>query len=256
MNLRITETDQEWVSGFKAMIVKEHNAQPTDDSNVFAVTEDLSAFYHGCKLMSVLMLVTDDGEITKSWAEQYPDVIEWLTKYNGNFDFYVSLKKQYATKGELSEKQTDAVLRAIARDGEQAAQKAVQAAQPKQEFSIKVGEFIRVGKWMGQQIAEKAGLTKPHFVMEVMEVHGESDAAYHLTLKLSAQRTSHCCICNLKLTNKASVIAGIGPICAEKWGVGFGGGSLEELSARLQTIQSVKTWMPKSSIKERISHGL
>ena len=40
--------------------------------------------------------------------------------------------------------------------------------------------------------------------------------------KAHGQRTSNCCFCATKLTNPASVTAGYGPICAEKYGLPWG----------------------------------
>jgi hypothetical protein len=40
--------------------------------------------------------------------------------------------------------------------------------------------------------------------------------------KLQGQKFGNCCFCGLELTNKSSLIAGYGPICAEKWGLPWG----------------------------------
>lgn len=245
--LKITETDPNWVEGFKKMIVKDYGAVPTEEPEVYDVPEDLSAFFHGCKVVAELH--------EQPWAESHADVIQWLNNYTGTFDFYLSLQKQLAVKGELSENQVASVRRAIIRDQERVQTvKENKVLNPVvQNFTISVGEHIRLNKWMAHEVARKAGLTKPHFVMEVLAVHRETPDAYLLDLKLSAQRTSHCCICGLKLTNKSSVVAGIGPICAEKWGVSFDGHATDELNEKLKTIQVVqKQWLPKSAIKERI----
>lgn len=52
--------------------------------------------------------------------------------------------------------------------------------------------------------------TEAHVVRIINDPKGEA-IAY-------GQRTGNCCICNRELTNHASIDAGIGPICAEKFG--------------------------------------
>lgn len=40
--------------------------------------------------------------------------------------------------------------------------------------------------------------------------------------KLYGQKFGRCCFCGLELTNRASIHAGYGPICAEKFGLPWG----------------------------------
>jgi hypothetical protein len=64
------------------------------------------------------------------------------------------------------------------------------------------GRFTRVRECTVEQEAE--------IVKIASNPHAEA-VAY-------GQRTGNCCICNRELTNHASIDAGIGPICAEKYG--------------------------------------
>lgn len=64
------------------------------------------------------------------------------------------------------------------------------------------GRFTRVRECTDEQEAE--------IVRIASNPHAEA-VAY-------GQRTGNCCICNRELTNHASIDAGIGPICAEKYG--------------------------------------
>jgi len=118
-------------------------------------------------------------------------------------------------------------------------------------MEIKQGMTIVISKWKAKEIAEAAGFTRPHFAMDVLKVERETERAIQLTMRLSAQRTTHCGVCGIRLTNPESVTAGIGPICAEKSGVSFSGTSLAELSEALKTTREVTSWLPKSAIKER-----
>lgn len=46
--------------------------------------------------------------------------------------------------------------------------------------------------------------------------------------KLSGQKYSYCCFCNLELTSPISLHHGYGPICASKWGLPWTGPELKE----------------------------
>ena len=146
-------------------------------------------------------------------------------------------------KGKLTDPQILSVEKAILRDDARAVQKTTQ------EFSIKVGEVVILAKWLGKQIAEQAGYARPHFAMEVVEVLGETHAAFHLKLRLSAQKTSYCGCCGLKLTDPQSVAIGIGPICADNAGISHGDLSLTELADKLKVTGEVTSWMPKKAVK-------
>lgn len=174
-----------------------------------------------------------------SQAER-PAEYAWLKAYTGNFGFYLSLQMQLNRNGFLSEKQWGCVTRAIAQ---------ASAPRPARTYSLAVGEVLIVTKFFAKIIGRDTGLNRPHFAIEVVEVKGESEKAWHVTGRLSAHRTAHCCVCGLPLTNSVSVAAGIGPICGSRYEVS----TAEELQAKLQTEYktAVTFWLPKSQVKER-----
>lgn len=231
-HIRITETDQDYVksigeylTSLGALPLMSRSLIPTD----FTLDDDIDVSHlHG------ITPILNQSSYTKE--------VEWLDNYSGNFPFYISLKTQFKWKGTLSPKQWASVTKALN-----------QSNTPKhvtvKEFTIKVGQLIRVSRFGAKLISNKSGYTAKHFIFEVTQVLNETDKAYHLTLKFSAKKTSHCSICGLFLENPESVKAGIGPICAEKMGLSFSQVSLEELSTKLTTMQSVTLWFPKTLIK-------
>lgn len=221
----------------------------------------------------------------------HPTVVAWLKQYTGNFSFYVSLKEQFQRNGDLSERQIESIYKAIERDsgskppmpvpfevarafdawfkvfiGSEAYAEinhpvvdAFRAAlaekiKPAREFSIKPGEVIRINKFLAKKIGHESGLNKAHFVMDVIEVKDETPKAYLLKVKMSAQRSGHCCICGLKLDNPESITNGIGPVCGDGYQLNWKSDRdvLTQLSEKLMVAQIVETWLPKSAIKERL----
>lgn len=170
----------------------------------------------------------------------HPAEVAFLESYSGNFDFYLSLRSQFQRNGDLSERQWESLTRAVAKAA---------APKPPRTFTLMVGETLILNKFFAHIIGRDTGLNKPHFAIEVLEVQAESEKAWKIKGRLSAQRTSYCCVCGLRLTNAVSVLAGIGPICADRYEVS----STEELHAKLQTQYkaTVEIWIPKSQVKER-----
>lgn len=169
----------------------------------------------------------------------------WLREYKGNFDFYLSLRDQLNMTGSLSDKQVACVERAIAKEAQPKA-----VGVPVQEFSLKTGTTLILSKFIAEKVALEARQDKPFRAFEVVAVHRETDKAFQVTLKFSAKRSIHCNICGLKLDNHRSIAAGIGPVCADNWGLPYGEASMEGLEAKLRTIAQVTTWIPKSQIKD------
>jgi hypothetical protein len=235
MKYAITEKDPGFIRDFGAFLITLGCTKLDDTTYESQIDLDLSDF-HG------IGPVLEDGA---DFHAEHPFLAEmdWLQKYTGNFAFLLSLKAQLARKGDLSDAQWVGVAKCMARETQSA------TPAPARVYSIKAGQVLVVGKWIAKKIANEAGLTKPHYTMEVTEVHGETERAVFVTVKLSAQRTSHCGCCGKSLTDPNSIAAGIGPICADKWGVSFGGSSLVELAEALKVTVPVKTWIPKVSIK-------
>ncbi len=182
--------------------------------------------------------------------EQLDSVAKWLGNYTGDFYFFKSLQSQHMMGRTLSPKQVDTVLRAITRDEAYTAAKFV---EPKAApvYSFKVGDTVVLNKKMAKKIALAAGYAYPHHAMDVVEVQAETPRAVLVTVRLSAQRTSFCGCCGLRLSDPKSIVMGIGPICAGKRGL-----NLEQeqilvmLGDSLKVTKSVTTWIPKAAIKE------
>lgn len=267
--LRVTEADRTYLQNLKAYLMG-HGAKAVEgDERLLDLggTELNGDDYHGCTTHAerpaaptVVRPVESprlpNPDATFTLDQEYAAERAWLAAYSGNFEFYLSLRDQLTRRGSLSPKQWECLSRAVERDG--GAAKALAAhpvampASAPKAYSIAVGTIIVVGRYKAKQLAEQAGLVRPHFAFEVLKVEAETERAYKLTLKCTAQRTTYCSVCGLHLTNPESVTNGIGPICAENWGLSGGSGSLEELAAKLMVSRAVSAWIPKAAIKDRI----
>lgn len=180
--------------------------------------------------------------------QQNQEIFVWLEAYNGNFDFLLSLKAQLLVKGYLSDKQLAAAERCMQRE-KQPRLELVKPAAP--AFSIKPGQVLEVNKSFARKIAENNGSSRTFFNLEVLEVKAETAKAFLVRTKASAKVTSHCCVCGRTLTDPASILSGIGPICADNNGIPYG--DVEVTKAALEEIATkeveIEVWIPKSVIK-------
>lgn len=172
---------------------------------------------------------------------------EFLRQYNGNNSFLLSLKNQYLYKGYLSESQLFHLNRAM--------QPKLELVIKPESFTLQAGEVLLIRKRAATDIVEQSGYTKPFYTFKVIEVLRETQKAYQVKVRLSAQKTSWCNCCGLPLTDERSVIAGIGPICAENHGLPWGDRSLLEMDIKLRETIEVTAWLAKSMIKERIKES-
>lgn len=227
---RITEKDPHYISTLTGLLVQ-LGARPTDQPTVFEVEDDLDLDYYGLEVST--QAPTDHG----------PE-IQWLEAYRGNFDFYLSLQNQWKRRGNLSAKQWETISRAVERD-----KKRSEAVSQPQEFSIHTGDILVVSQFAARLIAEQTG-ARVHYVLEVVKVLRETAKAYQVIVKLSAARTSHCGICGITLTNPESVARGIGPICADNWGIGDASEPLAELAKKLDQVIQATACIPKKCVKQ------
>ena len=181
----------------------------------------------------------------KKFDQENPGLIDALRETTSWNSFAASLVSQYASRGTLTEKQTGA---AVAMLMKIKAKKAERDAAPQIDLSnivemfnkaheaiktpkfryddlvisrapdsgvnagalyVKVnGEYagkVKEGKWFGSQDV----LAK---LKEIAENPLESAVAY-------GRKTGNCSMCGRLLTNHGSIDRGIGPICAERFGL-------------------------------------
>ena len=184
-----------------------------------------------------------------SFKEENPGLIEALKELTSWNSFAASLVEQFNKRGSLSEKQTGAAVAMLMKvKANQAARaeaptvdlsnvvamfnKAHEAIKtPKFRFEdlvvsrapdsganagalyVKVdGEYagkVKEGKWFGLRTAPQDTLSK---LQQIANSPLDSAVAY-------GRKTGNCAMCGRSLTKHESVDRGIGPICAERFGL-------------------------------------
>lgn len=187
----------------------------------------------------------------------YADLLDAYRTNEGGSEFIHSLASQLFTKGRLSDKQIDAWYRGKARLAERQAEWAAQAKEREVEVDLspikamfdraKANGLKRTayraegvtlkgapdtgrnagalyvtldesGAYMGKLVG---GVFHP--LREAPSSVGDALRAIAADPKEAAvrwgQKTGRCSCCGRELTDPASISLGIGPICAEKWGL-------------------------------------
>lgn len=117
------------------------------------------------------------------------------------------------------------------------------------------GKILEVSKWYAGAFAENNGVEIAFRNMLVVAVYKETAKAILADVEFFAGVSFSCGICGLKLTNKISQATGIGPVCAEKWGLPRVSEvnaadivkAINEKCAKYGTFKGV--WIPRSQIK-------
>lgn len=179
------------------------------------------------------------------FTDQADQIEQFVRGYDGTFGFLQSLKRQLLNRGELSAAQWDAARKCYFQD-----QKFKSAAERRViKPQIEPGALFRTNRFIARQVGLKTGLNRPHFVFEVVEPLHETEKAYLLKVRASAKRTSYCGLCGLELTDPRSVLAGIGPVCADNNGLPWGEDALGALNEQLTETKVVEAWFPKQSLE-------
>ena len=186
-----------------------------------------------------------------------PEVCGWLNNYKGDFEFYLSVKRQLDARGFLSDKQREAVERAILRDNARAteiASKNVTVAVEWHSPTFVPGTTLKISKGVATKIAEDKGFAIAFRKVEVVATHRETTKAVLVTVKFSAQVGHFCGICGRGLTHPVSQATGIGPECADKLGITRYSMSdakniLNEIGEKLKDMGEVKLWLPRSKVE-------
>jgi len=177
----------------------------------------------------------------EAWAvflKTYPDVADWIWSNSARNDFAKSLYAQAVSRGFLSAKQIDAVRANISRgsairhSGGLGLQKLFTVLQKHSKFyadrltiTRKNGDTLcwvlwdetcvgKIERGTGTLFAKRAGQDLQEIRALLEEFEEDPLAAAVKYGKL----TGRCCSCSRELTADGSIEAGIGPICAQKFG--------------------------------------
>lgn len=180
-------------------------------------------------------------------VEEMPENLQEIAKYQGTNSFALDIQRKLLTFGTLSTAQIDAATKQIQKEKDK---------ENTRKFNIPtIGETIKVGRRIGQQMKETYGLKFNPILLDITKVLAVSPKAVKFSGKLTIKRGTVCTCCMKTLTDEFSMLTGLGKICASHLGVPYITDASQaesfrvEYMKRVDEIGEMEFWVPKSQIK-------
>lgn len=174
--------------------------------------------------------------------------IQWLLNYQGTFPFYLSLRQQFESRGTLSDKQIEALTRAVQRDEKPS----VDRATPTETRTLRAGDGLEIRAWLARSIAAEFNHELAFRNLRITAVHRETAMAWQVSFRYVSKICNNCHLCGKELDTEISRACGVGPTCAKKLGfkratLADAGKILEAMEAAASSIGELgPRWLPKS----------
>lgn len=205
-----------------------------------------------CQQLGARVEVIDQAQWERQglpFEQREPEVCEFLRAYTGSFEFLLSLKQQLARKGYLTDGQLGGVIRCMKREEERSQNPLKTVPNP----TYAPGTVLELSKFIASKIGTMMGHYMQHRNVEVLETLRETRNAVLARVKLSSHFAGRCMCCGRRLTNMISKASGVGPECAEKYGVErYEMSAAKDIVAHIEARlpkESVEIWIPRTQIK-------
>jgi hypothetical protein len=179
-------------------------------------------------------------------VETLPENLKRIATYDG-LNFYLrDVKSKLLTYGTLSEKQVDVATKQLEKEFDK--EKTFKLNIPT------VGETIKIGRAIGQNLKEKYNLKFNPILLDITKVLAISPKAVKFSAKLTIKRGDVCMCCARTLTDEFSMLTKMGKICAEHIGMEYITDASQaerfrnEYLKRVDEIGEMELWVPKRKI--------
>ena len=175
------------------------------------------------------------------------DEMKKIASYEGPNSFVIDLKNKLNQYGKLSEKQISAGLKQIDKEENKTVIRKVNVPA--------IGDTIKVGRKIGQQLKEQYGLNFNPILLDITKVLSFSAKAVKFSGKMTVKRGDVCVCCAKTLTDEFSMLTKMGKTCAKHMGVTYitdvnqVDKFREEYLKKVEEIGEMEFWVPNSQIK-------
>ena len=175
------------------------------------------------------------------------DEMKKIASYEGPNSFVIDLKNKLNQYGKLSEKQISAGLKQIDKEENKTVIRKVNVPA--------IGDTIKVGRKIGQQLKEQYGLNFNPILLDITKVLSFSAKAVKFSGKMTVKRGDVCMCCAKTLTDEFSMLTKMGKTCAKHRGVTYitdvnqVDKFREEYLKKVEEIGEMEFWVPNSQIK-------
>jgi hypothetical protein len=175
------------------------------------------------------------------------DDMKKIASYNGSNSFVSEIKGKLEKYGKLSDKQISAAIKQIDKEENKNVVRKINLPA--------VGDTIKVGRRIGEELKEKHGLKFNPILIDITKVLGVSAKAVKFSGKMTIKRGDVCMCCARTLTDEFSMLTRMGKTCAKHMGVEYITDSSQaerfrkEYIVKVDEIGEMEFWVPKSQIK-------
>lgn len=174
--------------------------------------------------------------------------LKLIHNYEGTNSFVKDIQKKLITWGSLTSKQIDAACSQIQKEKDK--ENTIRMNWPT------VGETIKLGRSIGEQLKEKYNLNFNPILIDITRLKAISPKACLFVGKMTVKRGKVCTCCMKTLTDEFSMLTNMGKICANHLGVEYITDASqakrfrEDYLRRVEEIGEMEFWVPKSQIKK------
>lgn len=216
-----------------------------DNSFVLKMKDSLSKYG---RLTEKQLAAAEKALMTKSEVkvDELPEDMKRIANYVGENSFVLDIKKKLLSYGTLTFPQTSAAVKQI--------QKEEDKANTRKMNIPTIGETIKVGRSIGQDLKERHGLKFNPILLDITKVLAVSPKAVKFSGKMTVKRGDVCMCCAKTLTDEFSMLTRMGKTCAKHMGVEYITDSSQaerfrnEYLAKVEEIGEMDFWVPKSKI--------
>lgn len=216
-----------------------------DNSFVLKMKDSLSKYG---RLTEKQLAAAEKALMTKSEVkvDELPEDMKRIANYVGENSFVLDIKKKLLSYGTLTFPQTSAAVKQI--------QKEEDKANTRKMNIPTIGETIKVGRSIGQDLKERHGLKFNPILLDITKVLAVSPKAVKFSGKMTVKRGDVCVCCAKTLTDEFSMLTKMGKTCAKHMGVEYITDSSqaerfrEDYLKKVEEIGILEFWVPKSRI--------
>lgn len=179
-------------------------------------------------------------------VDELPEDMKRIANYVGENSFVLNIKKKLLSYGTLTFPQTSAAVNQI--------QKEEDKSNTRKMNIPTIGETIKVGRSIGQNMKEQYGLKFNPILLDITKVLAVSPKAVKFAGKMTIKRGNICMCCGRTLTDEFSMITKLGKTCAKHMKVEYIKNISEverfrkDYMKRVEEIGEMEFWVPKRQI--------
>jgi hypothetical protein len=216
-----------------------------NNSFVLKMKDSLSKYG---RLTEKQLAAVEKALMTKSEVkvDELPEDMKRIANYVGENSFVLDIKKKLLSYGTLTFPQTSAAVKQI--------QKEEDKSNTRKMNIPTIGETIKVGRSIGQQMKEQYGLKFNPILLDITKVLAVSPKAVKFSGKMTVKRGDVCVCCAKTLTDEFSMLTKMGKTCAKHMGVEYitdlsqAERFREDYLKKVEEIGILEFWVPKSRI--------